>query len=81
MNAMTNSVFLLCLQSSLLYPKYCEPVERGESELTFCMKFDLCPLNSGTASRGETRKLWRHIEPYFRGVMSKIHLREISRSV
>ncbi|CAI8006247.1 Origin recognition complex subunit 5 [Geodia barretti] len=46
--------------SSLLYPKYCEPVESGET------------------SRQETRKLWRHIEPYFRGVMSKIHLREIS---
>ena len=29
--------------------------------------------------RQETRKLWRHIEPYFRGVMSKIYLREISR--
>lgn len=70
-------------QSSMLYPKYCEPVEAGESEyilslLTFLtVTFDLWPLYF-IVGKHETRKLWRHIEPYFRGVMSKIYLREIS---
>lgn len=29
---------------------------------------------------GETRRLWKHIEPYFRTVMSRIYLRESSLS-
>lgn len=29
----------------------------------------------------ETRRLWKHIEPFFRSVMSKIYLRETSFSV
>ena len=37
------------------------------------------PSPPSLVGRQETRKLWRHIEPYFRGVMSKIYLREISR--
>lgn len=36
------------------------------------------PTPYPAVGRHETRKLWRHIEPYFRGVMSKIYLREIS---
>lgn len=46
--------------SSMLYPKYCEPVDQEKIGMQ------------------ETRRLWRHIEPYFKHVMSRIFLREIS---
>ena len=46
--------------STILYPKYCEPVDQDKIGIQ------------------ETRRLWRHIEPYFKHIMSKIFLREIS---
>ncbi|KAL5484618.1 hypothetical protein EMCRGX_G021147 [Ephydatia muelleri] len=46
--------------STILYPKYCEPVDQDKIGIQ------------------ETRRLWRHIEPYFKHVMSKIFLREMS---
>ncbi|XP_064395541.1 origin recognition complex subunit 5-like [Halichondria panicea] len=36
------------------------------------------PVNSGEINSRETRRLWKHIEPFFKDVMSRIYLRELS---
>ena len=85
-------IIISSFQCTLLFPKYCEPVDSGDSEsilstLWFLMLrwnreffscfhqlFIFCIL----VGEGEVRKLWRHIQPYFHSLMSRVFLRELS---
>lgn len=80
----------LYLQAVLNFPKYCEPVVKGEGNygcnlLIFLLKKFLQDLNYwnclpfAVASERDTRKLWRNVEPHLKKAMQTVYLREISR--
>ena len=51
-------------------------MEKGESELDIEMVVVIVVFV--LVGYGETQSLWKHIEPYFRTVMSRIYLREMA---
>lgn len=75
-NSCRSSETLNCLQCASLFPKYVEPVERGERECIVNRSMLSCHFLLVTHK--EPRQLWRHIEPHFKTVMSRIYLRGIS---
>ncbi|KAB0399119.1 hypothetical protein E2I00_017644 [Balaenoptera physalus] len=78
-------------QAVLNFPKYCEPVVKGEGNYNFTIIIFLLKKVSviskllkfslfGVASERDTRKLWRNIEPHLKKAMQTVYLREISSS-
>ncbi|XP_052281401.1 origin recognition complex subunit 5-like isoform X2 [Dreissena polymorpha] len=58
----------------------CRNLKELRHLVTLNFKTYVQPINSGEATMGDTKKLWKHIEPHLKKALCTLYLREVSSS-